>query len=116
MTNPSKAAIELYLQQALAYGYEGLVLRSGDKWLKVKDKQTEDVKILDLVEGKGKYVGKLGAFLTPIGKVGTGFTDAQRAEFNDQSLIGETVEVEFMEYTKEGKARHPRFIRMRYDK
>ena len=69
-----------------------------------------------MVEGTGKYVGMLGAFVTPMGRVGTGLTDAQRVEFFGDHMIGQTIEVEAMEVTGDGKLRHARFLRHRFDK
>ncbi len=117
--NPSNGIpapfIQGYLQSMVEDGYEGLVLRQGDKWLKVKPKETYDVLVTGQVEGTGKYKGKLGAFETVMGKVGTGFTDEQREEF--WNIRRPTIiEVECMSLTKNGKFRHPRFVRVRWDK
>lgn len=91
-------------------GYEGLVI---DKKYKLKPKENYDVPITAVIPGKGKYLGCMGALMTPMGKVGTGFKDHERRE--DWS-IGEYIEVECMELTPDGKFRHPRFIRRRWDK
>jgi DNA ligase-1 len=81
----------------------------------------------------------MGALLTPRGKVGTGFTDKQREEWYEWFMTqpcgiydeaGEkptrfelladgaapTIEVDCWELTKDGKFRHPRYIRLREDK
>jgi ATP-dependent DNA ligase len=99
----------------VSQGYEGLVLRQGDRWLKVKPKETYDVLVTGIVEGTGKYAGKLGALITDMGKVGTGFTDKDREDLFTLP-INTIIEVECMELTPKGKFRHPRFIRVRYDK
>jgi ATP-dependent DNA ligase len=83
---------------------------------KVKKQETIDVVVTDIQPGAGKYVGKMGALITSMGKVGTGFSDKQREAFNDTSVIGRTIEVGCMEVTKDNKFRHPRFIRFRPDK
>lgn len=114
--DPSESFIKKTLKEALENGHEGLVLRQGDKWLKVKNKETFDVHITGIIEGKGKYKGMLGAFMTSKGKVGTGFTDEDRKKLYDKSLIGVMLEVECMEITEDGKFRHPRFKRLRWDK
>lgn len=111
--DPSPDFVADMLKTALAHGDEGLVIRQGDKWLKVKPVETYDVPITGLQPGTGKYVGKMGALLTPMGKVGTGFTDAMRDE---EWTIGEIIEVECMQLTDDGKFRHPRFVRRRFDK
>ena len=115
-TNPTQSTIQNLFLEAKLKGYEGLVLRNGEKLLKVKSKETYDVIIEAVIEGTGKNKNKLGAFLTNMGKVGTGFTDKERLEYYKESLIGETIEVDCMELTPSGKFRHPRFIRLREDK
>ena len=114
--NPTAQDIEILLDEALNSNYEGLVLRQGKKWLKVKGEETYDVRITELQEGTGKYVGMLGAFMTEKGKVGTGFTDDDRQVFFDPALIGTIVEVECQGLTPFGSFRHPRFKRLRFDK
>lgn len=116
IVDPEANEIFNILNEVLVNGDEGIVLRQGDTWLKVKPTETYDVKVIDLLPGKGKHDGKLGAFITSMGNVGTGLTDQQRIEYNTDSMIGETVEVECMSLTPDGKFRHPRFVRVRYDK
>jgi hypothetical protein len=122
MEDPSAETIQAKLESAVANGYEGLVLRQGDKWLKVKASETHDVEVLSMIEGTGKYKCMMGALMTPMGKVGTGFSDIMRAtlwsmkEAAPGSVIGQTIEVECMSITKDGKFRHPRFKRVRWDK
>lgn len=117
VADPLPEIITDMLAVAVACGWEGLVLRQGNTWLKVKTVETYDVEIEDLVEGSGKCKGMLGAMVTSMGKVGTGFTDAMRKEYWDMpDLVGTIIEVECMELTKDGKFRHPRFKRLRFDK
>lgn len=116
LTNPTKESIQSMLLAVLESGDEGLVLRKGDKWLKVKPADNFDVKIIGLNEGKGRNAGRLGAFITDMGNVGSGLTDELREKYWDESLIGQTIEVECWELTKAGKFRHPRFKRLRWDK
>lgn len=117
-TDPTAGHIEGMLAMAVKDGYEGLILRQEDKWLKVKPVETYDVEITGLVEGQGKHKGRLGAFVTPMGNVGTGLTDAERDQFwaSRQSLLHTVIEVECMQLTKEKQFRHPRFKRLRPDK
>jgi DNA ligase-1 len=125
--SPDAADIQTQLQGALNLGYEGLVLRQGHKWVKVKPRQSHDVKVTGIIEGTGKHKGRMGALMTDMGKVGTGFTDEERTNFwlwhttghngiGDCPLEGTIIEVECMELTPAGKFRHPRFLRIRYDK
>lgn len=116
LSDPLASIINALFKEAIRLGYEGLVLRQGDKWLKVKASETHDVEILDIIEGKGRNAGSLGAFLTTKGKVGTGFTDELRSEYFTKDLIGTIIEVECMSLTVNGKFRHPRFLRLRFDK
>lgn len=105
------------LPPTIPEGEEGFVLypKVGPP-VKIKRQETYDEVVLDLIEGTGQFEGKLGAFITARGKVGTGFTTLQREELYNTSYIGAVIEVECMEITSEGKFRHPRFKRMREDK
>lgn len=116
INNPTAVDIIKLMKLAVRRGYEGLVLRNGDTWLKVKPECTYDVTITALVEGKGKHKGRLGKFMTDMGGVGTGFTDLQRQEYWTEKMVGTTIEVACMQLTTDGKFRHPRFVRTRFDK
>ncbi|WWV91966.1 hypothetical protein [Escherichia phage PJNS034] len=122
--DPTEEFIRKHLEEALAKGDEGLILREADvddpKWLKVKNKETHDVVVTGYQPGTGKHEGRMGALLTTRGKVGTGFTDSERdywqQRWEEGTVVGVTIEVECMELTSTGKFRHPRFIRERLDK
>lgn len=120
LTNPVPADIRAMLSRANALGYEGLVLRKGAVWVKVKPFETHDVRIFGFSEGTGKHRGRLGFVTTARGAVASGFTDAEReilwAEANTGRLVGQVIEVTCMQVTSQGKFRHPVFIRMRPDK
>jgi len=115
--DPCVEFIEEALNDAVSEGYEGLILRNVEtnRWLKVKPSDNYDVEVIGTTEGTGKYEGKLGALVTNMGKVGTGLTDEDRSKPID-SWIGKTIEVECMGLTKNGKFRHPRYVRDRWDK
>jgi hypothetical protein len=120
---PSRIEITRLMKHVVSQGYEGLILRQGDTWLKVKPKDTADVFITGYQGGTGKHKGKMGALLTNYGKVGTGFSDVDREWWQMMFdlhglpwLTTQLIEVEFMEMTKYDKFRHPRFIRIRDDK
>jgi len=115
ITDPSPLHVERLLREALARGDEGLVLRQGFTWLKVKPVENYDVVVRDITPGKGKYEGMVGALVTDRGKV-SGMDDEDRAKWKDGSIIGKTIEVECMSLTKNGKFRHPRIVRVRWDK
>lgn len=140
--DPTAEQINAALEEVVAAGYEGMVLREMDgkgKLFKVKPKETYDVSVTGMIEGTGKHKGRMGALLTSKGKVGTGFTDEERerwweffmgcpctiiddiSETPTQYLLlahapTPTIEVECWELTKGGKFRHPRYIRTRVDK
>ncbi|MBR0866307.1 hypothetical protein JQ614_32280 [Bradyrhizobium diazoefficiens] len=120
LTHPEPATIRARLRCANNLGYEGLVLRRGDLWLKIKPAETHDVPITGYVEGRGKHRGRLGFVTTDKGAVGAGFSDAERellwAEAKAGRLVGEVIEVSFMQFTPSGHFRHPVFVRMRPDK
>lgn len=116
ISSPSEQWIMKLLDDVTSDGYEGLVLRQGDSWLKVKKEETHDVEVTGFVEGKGKHVGRMGLLKTPLGNVGTGFKDLERKELFGDHVIGTIIEVESMGLTPKGKFRHPRFVRVRFDK
>jgi DNA ligase-1 len=91
-------------------------------WLKVKDADTTDGQIVDVVEGTGKCSGMAGHIVVRCGRrdvsVGTGMDDATRQSLlaNRSQLIGQTAEVDFQMRTPKGSLRHPVFVRVRGDK
>ena len=115
-----------------AEGFEGAMVKDTDApyshgirsraWLKVKDADTTDVEIVDIVEGEGKCAGMAGHIVVRYGRrlvnVGTGMDNATRvALLADRSqLIGQTAEVDFQMKTPSGSLRHPIFVRVRGDK
>lgn len=116
--NPTAVFIKEQFELAVKAGHEGLILFNQDrtKYLKVKPNETFDVTVTKVIEGSGKYVGKMGALMTDMGKVGTGFTDKERQDLFSEDTVGQTIEVECMQLTEDGKFRHPRFVRIREDK
>ncbi|HCM1516439.1 TPA: ATP-dependent DNA ligase [Vibrio parahaemolyticus] len=120
LTSPSSTTIDALLQKAIGSGYEGLVLRkyNSTNWLKVKPIETYDVVITGFTSGTGRNSERLGALITPMGKVSSGLTDELREVIwnNQEEYLGQMIEVEAMELTKNGKFRHPRLVRFRPDK
>ena len=131
VTDPTEASINRLLRQALALGYEGLVLRSMQtpqvtsgkfkppQWRKVVPELFADVRITGWEQGKtGKNIGRFGAFVTAHGKVGTGFSDEFRDMPHDEldDMVGKIIQVGYRELTANGKLRFPRFDRYRFDK
>ena len=110
-------------------GYEGSIVKLNrdyffDRtpyWLKIKPTKTIDVTITGYEEGKGKYVGMLGAFICQSEsgdkiRVGGGFVDEQRSNywFRRKSLKGKVIEIRCQD-DDVATARHPVFIRFRND-
>lgn len=121
ISNPTTEQIQSWFTKVRFDGHEGLVLRRLDKevpFIKVKAVYTIDVKITGFKEGKGKFKGMLGKFLTLNGGIGVGMTNNQRKHFwrMRKFLINTTIEVKCMEITKNNKFRQPRFVKLRPDK
>ena len=127
----NKQELESYYKYLLNQGYEGLVLKKPNspyirgytaEWLKMKEKDTFDLKVVGMYEGKGKYKGMLGGLICKFGnrevKVGGGFTDIQRKNFWQFPglIMSMTIEVSAQEKTNKRSLRNPNFVRVRYDK
>jgi DNA ligase-1 len=96
------------LRHPTAEGYEQ---KRTSNLLKVKRWRDLDARIVGHEEGKGKHAGRLGALVCELEdgtrfNVGTGFSDAQRAQ---PPRIGEYVRVKFFELTDGGVPRFPVF-------
>jgi DNA ligase-1 len=116
-------------KDCLAKGFEGAMInpnipyykgKKSNKMLKLKTFETEDVVVVDVYEGEGKYVGMMGGMLVlqPNGEhcdVGSGFTDKDRQEMwdNPDSVRNRIIECAFQEYTPDNKMRFPVFKRFR---
>jgi len=111
-TPEGQAALQAFNRQVLAEGLEGVMIKDpkasyktkrSDAWLKIKPFLTIDLEIVDVVEGEGKFVGTLGALVCEgedQGKrirtnVGSGFSEAQRAEIwaARSNMKGRVVEI-----------------------
>jgi DNA ligase-1 len=113
-----------------AQGYEGVIVKDASApylfkrsydWMKIKPFETLDLKVVDLIEGNGKYRGMLGAAVVMYKGKRTkvsGFTDKERLDFWNApyTLLNRTIEVGFHEVKASGALREPRFIAIRYDK
>jgi DNA ligase-1 len=124
-----------HYKQCLNSGYEGIMLKNPEglyQWkrvrlssqtmMKVKPHVSEDLEVIGIEEGEGKYKKSLGKLIVAykgvkIG-VGSGYTDAERSSIWGQSkaVIGRFIEVQGMEFTQDNSIRHPVFIRFRDDK
>ena len=114
VVDPTAAQLKALLKTHTRAGCDGLVLRQDETWLKVKHAKTYDVEVTGIKPGAGRHVGRIGALLTQKGRVGTGFSDAERDYSNN--WIGKVIEVECLGLTAASKFRHARFVRVRFDK
>ena len=123
-------------EKVINEGEEGLVIdiadasyvrAKGTSMFKMKPEVSGDFKVVDVIEGKGKDAGRLGAFVIEykdnIVHVGSGLTDSIREEVwaNPDKYIGKLIEVVYFGETKDEKTglasiRLPRFKRFRHDK
>ena len=123
-------------EKIIAQGEEGLVIdiadasyvrAKGTSMFKMKPEVSGDFKVVDVIEGKGKDAGRLGAFIIEykdnLVHVGSGLTDAIREEVwaDSDKYIGKLIEVVYFGETKDEKTglasiRLPRFKRFRHDK
>jgi DNA ligase-1 len=121
---------------AIAGGYEGIMLKDADAgykckrsvaWLKLKPFIEVSLEVIDVEEGTGKNIGRLGAIVcqgVDDGKtiqvnVGSGFSDSDRDGYwiSRDSLLGQIVEVRADAVTQNQDGtyslRFPRFLRFR---
>lgn len=108
-TYVGKLEFKQYNKEAIEAGFEGIMIKEVDdpyvckrstSWLKQKPFIEVSLTIVGIEPGTGKNEGKMGAVLCEgedDGKfirvsVGSGWTDAQRAEVDD-SIIGQVLEV-----------------------
>jgi len=117
------AALQALLQQTVQAGGEGLMLhRANALWApgrsdalrKLKPKPDEEARVIAHLPGKGRHAGRMGALLLvlPDGQqfaLGTGFSDAQRA---DPPPVGAIVTYSYRERTPKGLPRFASFLRL----
>ena len=123
-------------EKVINKGEEGLVIdiadasyvrAKGTSMFKMKPEVSGDFKVVDVIEGKGKDAGRLGAFIIEYKDntvhVGSGLTDSIREEVwaDPDNYIGKLIEVVYFGETKDEKTglvsiRLPRFKRFRHDK
>lgn len=119
--NPDYNLVMRHLGDALALGFEGLVLRTEDRWYRVKPHFTADVYVTGWFEQLDKAKnpkGQLGGFDTNYGKV-TAFSDSDRVSLweNPEQYVGRLIEVVYRELYHTGSFRYcVTFQRFRDDK
>lgn len=137
----SNSTSEALFREAVARGFEGIILKEHDcpyifkrskRWMKVKPTADADLPVIAAIEGEERLVGSLGALVIQgtvmfnnrpykvTTKVGTGFTDVQRKELWEAhqrgELIGRIVQVTYQEPDIDGALRFPSFERLRDDR
>jgi DNA ligase-1 len=123
-------------RQAIAGGYEGIMIKDPDAayeckrsvaWLKLKPFIEVSLEVIGIEEGTGKNVGRLGALIcqgvddgkTITTNVGSGFSDELRNEIwkNKNLVKGQIVEIraDAVTQNQDGtySVRFPRFLRFR---
>ena len=121
-----------FVEEIWNRGGEGVVLRvptsvfkagkRNNDVIRIKQKITYDLEVLDVFEGKGKYTGMCGGLILKFKDERTvrvsGMSDSERSEWwNNRSLIiGKVVEVEAMKDSSKGVLREPRYLAIRHDK
>ena len=119
-----KSEVNQFLQEVLSKGGEGVILRNpkiayqggrSEGFLKLKPKDDAECRVLEHLEGKGKYQGRMGALLCKMDngkiiKIGSGFKDKDRI---NPPKIGSVITFKFNGYTKKEKPRFPVFWRVR---
>lgn len=124
----------IWLEIEKRQSHEGVILRRWDspfntQLYKLKREVEDDFIILDMVEGKGKHEGRMGAlklgqFNPATGQVeyvcdvGGGFDDLTRRSFWDgkKQIVGQVCLVKGKGRFESGAIRHPNFVRLRCDK
>jgi len=127
-----------YNKLCIDKGFEGIMIKPIDGpyeckrsslWLKVKPFIEVSLKVIDVEEGTGRNIGKLGALIVEGNdmdkfiktNVGSGLTDSDRESFwqAKEKLIGQIVEIRADAITQnqdakdEWSLRFPRFLRFR---
>ena len=120
----SNHALSEHLQTLVENGAEGLMLHlatakhrssRSDALLKLKPYFDDEAEVIAHLPGQGKYTGMLGALRVKNQQgiefsIGTGFTDADRA---DPPPIGSIITYKYHGFTKNGVPRFASFLRIR---
>lgn len=125
----SRDHMDTFYKSVLASKGEGIMLRKAGslyeqkrskKLLKVKPVTDTEAIVTNIIEGKGKHVGKLGALMVKLKsnknikfKIGTGFDDKTRESLWKRNTIGKTVTFSYRDTTNSGKPRFPAYMRVR---
>lgn len=117
---------DMLVSAARAAEIEGWVLKQAnyEGWYKVKPVRSVDCVVTGFKDGRGKYLGLVGALRVSAEIDGTyrelaavsGMTDEQRVSIDEDRDLGRVVEVEYQDVGNGGRLIHPRFGRWRDDK
>lgn len=114
-------------------GAEGIIIKNplslyqtkrSNDWLKFKDKNTLDLKIIGYYPGEPgtAFENCLGGFVLKYKntelRCGSGFSEKEREDYwlIKEDLLDKVAEISYMEETRTGSLRHPVFERFRFDK
>lgn len=122
-------------KEIIADGYEGSMIKDlysyyeckrTKSWLKLKDFDLHDLKVIDIYEGTGKYENMMGGVVVDYKgynvEVGSGWNDHDRVVFwkNPELIIGKTIMVQAQEESEDKHGnislRFPTFKSIRLDK
>lgn len=120
----SPVELDLYFDQVIGFGGEGLMLHNADglyqdkrvnSLLKYKPVQDAEGVVIGYTAGKGKYEGMVGALLVEIDdgrtlRLGSGLSDEQR---RNPPEVGALITFEYSGFTSTGLPRFARFKRER---
>jgi len=135
-TDQGQKELSAINKQAIDGGYEGIMIKDpqapyeckrSTAWLKLKPFIEVSLEVVEVEQGTGRNVGRLGAFVlegTDDGReiqvnCGSGFSDSQRSTFWNKrdTLLGQIVEVRADAVTQNQDGsyslRFPRFLRFR---
>lgn len=120
------------LDTVLATGFEGLVLKRRSSryvngrspaWVKIKPQETAEARVTGFKPGQGSFAGLVGAIEFEMLGSGarsrcSGFDMALRREITakQDEWLGQIIEIKHHGIGKEGKPRHPQFLRRRDDR
>lgn len=123
---------DIALEVALNAGLEGVVFKAksssyinakSSMWQKIKPQETLDAKVVGFKPGEGSFAGLVGALEfeilgSDVQSRCSGFDMAVRREItaHQEEWLGKIIEVKHHGLSKDGKPRHPQFLRVREDR